>query len=162
MKTVSKLFVIFSFVFLTASCGDEAPQYPDLALSPYGVPITLPAPEGSQVEKSDLGGMFTEILIKGSDDYQLQVISNDAVTTNLDSLLGLQKENVRSERYFKEMITEDSDGFVYLRQVDSLNFYDFRHIKVIGEKEYIFQASFLGQFDQSAAEDMYKAAQAGK
>ena len=55
-----------------------------------------------------------------------------------------------------KMIKEDEDGFVYEIKMDTTA-YNFYYVKIVGEKQYIFQTGFTARSSQAEATEMYRA-----
>lgn len=131
----------------------------DLSLLTYGVPITIKAPAGADVKKSNLG-VFDDVTIKAGEDYYVQLLASDA--TLLDVALVKQDllADIKASRYFSSIVEDFPDGFIYEKQIDSSNTnYSFRHVKIHGDKEYIFQTGLVGQYSIDDVKTMYRAVQ---
>ena len=140
------------------SCQQEKEsQLNDLNLLQYGIPMTILAPDSSKVNATEIMGI-KDVTIKSGDNYAIQIYSSDATTTNVATILAEQKEIVEGSRYFAKIVREEPGGFIYQSAIDTatLNF-DFRYVRVKGDKEYIFQTGLLGSFSEDDVEIMYNA-----
>ena len=123
----------------------------------YGVPLTIMVPDSADIKKEDWGSMQIVTVKKGK-DYDLQIQSSDAATSDIATLKAQKIIDVKNERYFSKIIKEDEHGFVYENQIDSTtNYYGFRYISIQGDKEYIIQNGLAGTYTLEQAEMMYEA-----
>lgn len=147
-----------AFVSLCAlmlfACQSETPQLLPLNLLEHGIPMTIMAPDSADVKTSDLG-LFKNVTIQKGKDYYIEVFYSQATTTDVAKIKADQMEEVRSEQYFSQILSEEDAGFMYETEIDSIKNYGFRYIKVQGDNEYIFRPGFSGFFTQAAAERMY-------
>jgi hypothetical protein len=61
---------------------------------------------------------------------------------------------VKSNNFFPE----EDQGFIFSKKADSLIVdYDFRFVKIIGDKELIFQSGLVGSFSLEDTKIMYNA-----
>ncbi len=127
----------------------------------YGLPITIQAPDSIVVKTMDWL-VQKDVTIKGPDWYSLQIFSSKAQTTKIEDALRLQKSTVEDGTYFDEFILEEQDGFIYQLKIDSITNYDFRHVKIQGDNEYIFQAGMMGNYTQAQVERLYEIAKLAK
>ena len=147
---------IFCAVLFIWSCqSNPMDSYKPLNLIQYGVPLTILAPDSSQVEKTKLS-FQDDITIKSGDDYDVQLFVSEALNSNFDIVLEEQKNVVKIHPFFSKFIQEDPKGFIFEMKIDSsTTSYGFRHIDLMGDKEYIFQEALIGTFSLEAAENMY-------
>ena len=123
----------------------------------YGIPVTVLAPDSAKVETRDLI-VQKDVTIKKGDDFFIQLYASDASTTDIKKVKADQLEEVKANPYFSGIISEDDNGFVYKKQVDSTNVnYGFKYIKIQGDKEYIFQTGLIGKFSEESVIAMYNA-----
>lgn len=124
----------------------------------YGLPISVLAPKDVEIGKDDLG-VIQGAWIKG-DGYYVQIYSSDITTTKMDRVLMDRKSEVESGTYFSKILEEDEQGFFYEKDVDGDLRYDFRHIKILGGKEYVFQKGLIGNYTEEEVRNMYEAVKA--
>ena len=98
-------------------------------------------------------------IVKG-DSFNLQIFQADVESTDLAVIKEHLVEEVKSNPYFFRILQDDPAGFIYENKVDSgyVN-YGFRHIRVQGDKEYIFEQGLHGKFTKDAIELMYQCVQ---
>jgi len=149
-KTILTLFVMI-FLF---SCSD-GPKVEPMDLMKYGLPIQIKAPAESVVKANDLG-FYKDVTVKHGDNYFVQIISTSMTTTDMAVLKDDQLREVKKNPFFKEVIFEETNGFIFQKQIDSLYNYDFRYIKIQGSNEYIFQTGLTGTFSEEDVKEMYE------
>jgi len=160
MKTHFPLF-IFLIILLTACGSDPSSQWKETNLIEYGLPLKVSAPDSIDVKVGKLGDM-QDVTIEGPDGYSLQIFGMNINTTQLSTLVSEQRDLVQDEAYFKKFEEEWDAGFMYSTQIDSAQMsYDFRHIKVQGDKQYVFQAGIYGSKSKEQIQRMIDAVRHG-
>jgi hypothetical protein len=115
------------------------------------------APDSTLVLEKDYKFM-RDITIRKAPEFDIQVFELISTTADAAGEKFHQLESVRQDPFFKEIIKEDDYGFIFSKHLDSLTVdYDFRLIKLFGEKELIFQTGLAGSFTLEQVERMYKA-----
>lgn len=152
---MKKSILLITLVLTAIACGDKKPKSEVLDLMKYGMPIQIMAPPESVVNASDQG-FYTDVTVKGGDDFFVQILSTSATTTDLAELKGEQLREVKKNPYFSKITFEENNGFIFEKQIDSLINYDFRYVKVQGNQEYIFQTGLFGKFSEEAVQRMYE------
>lgn len=156
---------IFLFFALLSSCspGSVTSELQPLnLLKKGGIPITILAPDSTQIQTMDLI-VQKDISIKGKDNYYIQIFASDATSTDIASLKNQMIEEVKTLPYFEKIIKDQTNGFVFENKIDSLkSSYDFRFVKIKGDTEYRFQTGLIGTFSQAEAELMFNAVQGEK
>ena len=153
----NKSIYIFLFIGMVACTNNTQLQFGEKDLLQYGLPITIQAPDSIEVKTMDWL-VQKDITIKGPDWYSLQIFSSKAQSNKVDDVLASQKSTVQEGTYFDQFILEEQDGFIYRLKIDSLTNYDFRHIKIQGDNEYIFQAGMMGSYTLDQIEQLYEIA----
>ena len=153
------LFILvpaFLTIALFNSCGNDGPEeLKPFDLLPYGVALTILAPDSADVKVDDLFVM-KDITVKKGDDYYVQILSSNAGSNDLAKLLSDQRNSVKEHQYFSRFIEDKPNGFIYEMIIDSTEYsYDFRHVRVKGDKEYICQTGLIGSFTLEEAKRMY-------
>ena len=98
-----------------------------------------------------------DITIRKGDNFFIQIFEFEA--SNLDAAGEKLKQltSVKEDPFFKELITEEDQGFIFSRLQDSTKLnYDFRYVKILGLKELIFQTGLVGSFSLEDVRRMYK------
>jgi len=115
------------------------------------------APDSTTVLEKDYKFM-RDITIRKAPDFDIQVFELISTTADAAGEKFHQLESVRQDPFFKEIVKEDDYGFIFSKNLDSLTVdYDFRLIKLFGEKELIFQTGLAGSFNLKQVKRMYKA-----
>lgn len=150
----SFLICILAFTVMFA-CKTED-KLPELDLMSYGLPISIKAPEGAEVKMDDLG-IWKDLTIKQGDNYFVQVIASTASTLQSAKVKEEKLVEVKAQPFFSKVIQEDENGFIFEKQIDENTIdYDFRHILIQGDQEYIFQTGLYGTFSEEEVRAMYK------
>ena len=143
--------------FFAACAEDPSSQWEETNLIEYGVPLKIKAPDSIEVKKSSLAGM-EDITIKGENAYSLQIFATEVNTRNLGVLVSEQRSLVQEENYFRAFEEEWDEGFIYSMQLDTNTItYDFRHIRLQGDKQYIFQAGMMESHTKEEIERLVSA-----
>ncbi len=150
--------VMLALILGFSACQqDEMDQWRSTDLLPYGIPLSIKTPDSIDVETSDMGGLMQDVTIKGGENYYVQIYASDAETTDISKVKAEQLSEVKSNRYFSQIVEEEEAGFIYQTQIDSITNYGFRYIRVQGDKEYIFQTGMTGMYSLEEVRRMYEA-----
>jgi len=155
---------IVSLLFLPVllcQCSTKSSELSERDLLREGMPITIKVPDSVDIKSMDWG-LQKDITLQGEGNYNLQIFSSQTTTPSMPKLVSQHKEMVRTNPYFAQFIQEDEDGFLYSTEVDSLTNFSFRHFKIQGDREYIFQTGMIGTFTQEEAASLYQIAQEAK
>jgi len=121
-----------------------------------GLPIKIKAPEDVVVDVSDYG-LMKDVTVKNDNNYYLQIFSSDAMTTDVKKIKSEKLKEVKSTDTFNKVVQDDEDGFIYEKfRSDSTINYDFRHVRLQGDKQYIFQTGLIGKFTEDEVRLMYQ------
>ncbi len=151
-----RLFLLLTFCCCFFACDKgQKSNYKPLDLSPYGIPLIIMAPDSTEVIKKDYS-IMRDITLRKGNDYYVQIFES-AATNNAAAVKQSQLESVKQDKYFKELVQEDKNGFIFQKQLDSaLIDYDFRYIKILNDKEIIFQTGMMGTFSLEDVQRMYE------
>ena len=130
-------------------------SYEEVDLLSYGMPISILAPPGVDVKKEDLGPIQS-IIVKGG-QFNVQIYSSSSQTIDVSKVKKQALEDVKNGRYFSKIIEEEDDGFIFEKDIDGTIIYDFRHVKVMGDQEYLFQKGLMGTYTEEEVRAMYEA-----
>lgn len=120
------------------------------------MPITLKAPADSEIISEDLGFM-RDITVKSGDNYFIQILAGAAIKLDEAKIKEEKLAEVKNGPFFSKIVKEDDHGFIFEKKIDDKNInYDFRHIRIQGDKEYVFQTGLIGRFTQADVEKMYE------
>jgi len=150
--TILALLAVFSFI----SCKNDANSFVDLDLMSKGLPIKIKAPADAEVTSKDMGVM-QDITVHKGDNFNLQILASNAISVDQKALLADHKKTVEAGPFFSKIVNETADGFVFEKKIDETTNYDFRVVKVQGDKEYIFQTALVGSFSESDVQAMFNA-----
>jgi hypothetical protein len=152
----SPLVITVTLLFLMACRRDEV-SLKELDLNTHGLPITILAPENPEVQEKDYG-IMRDITVKKGDNYYLQIFEFDANTQDAAGEKLRQLASVRDTPFFMDVIKEDDHGFIYSTKLDSIGVdYDFRYVRILNDKELIFQTGLVGTFSLEDVKRMYNA-----
>jgi hypothetical protein len=157
-NNIARLSFYLILLFLLACKSSPISDFKEIDLMKYGLPISILAPENVEMGKDDLGPI-QGAWIKG-EGYYIQIYSSDITTTDVSKVLIDKKGEVEGSAYFSKIIDEDKNGFFYEKDIDGDVRFDFRHIKILGNKEYIFQKGLIGNYSQEEVRTMYEAVRA--
>ena len=150
---------LLALIGVLLSCKESSTELESLSLLQSGLPIKINAPAGVEVTVDDLG-VWKDITVKDSLDFNLQIIASTSTTFDKSKIVASQLSDVKSGRYFSKIIEEYENGFIFEKKIDEDNInYDFRYIKLNGDREYVFQTGLLGTFSEESVRTMYNAVQ---
>jgi len=152
-------YLCLSFCFLLFACKSDsssASNLQDFDLMKYGLPIKIKSPENPVVTSEDLG-FVQDVTVKGDNNYFVQILGGTATTTDVSAIKATQLKDMKDTPYFSSVIEEDENGFIFEKKYspERVN-YDFRYVKVQGDKEYIFQTGLIGSFTLEEVKAMYE------
>jgi len=155
--TVITTLVITLSLVMSCKPADPLEAYDDLDLMSYGLPIKIKAPKGAEVESDNLG-FIQDVRIKGDENFYVQIMGGTATTTDIASIKSEYLTSLKNDKYFSKIVEEDEAGFIYEKDLGDGNLnYDFRYIRVQGDKEYIFQRGLVGKYSIEDIKKMYSA-----
>jgi len=144
------------FSLLMACHGDETALV-KLDLEPNGLPITIMAPDSSEILEKDYAFM-RDVTVRKGESFFIQIFEFDAPKQDAAGEKLRQLAAVKEDPFFREVISEEDQGFVFSTLADSsITQYDFRFVRILGEKELIFQTGLVGSFSLDDVLLMYKA-----
>lgn len=155
MKSVVALLGI---ILIFAACGGtDIEDWQKLDLLEYDMPISIKAPSDPEIKTMDLL-VQKDIWVKKGDHYNVQIFQSDASGTDPEKVKDALLAEVKNNPFFSKIVSETSEGFIYETLIDSTDYnYGFRHVKIMGDKEYIFQTGLIGTFVLEDVERMYTA-----
>ena len=154
-----KLFFSFLILGLIISSCKKSPivDLEKLDLMSYDMPIEIMAPANAEIVKLDLV-VQKDITVKKGDEYYVQIFESDVDIRNVSEVKERLLKDIQENPYFDSLILEETEGFIYKTLIDSSNInYGFRHIRIQGDKEYVFQTGLIGTFTLPQVEMMYNA-----
>lgn len=158
MKNTLVFFILITLLF---SCKNSDPSegLQSLDLMQNGLPIKIKAPEGAVVESDNLG-FIQDVTIKGDNNFYVQIQGGTATTLDPKVVKSNLLIDLEKAKYFSKVIEENEIGFIYEKDLGGghLN-YDFRYVKIQGDKEYVFQRGLVGTYTLDEIKVMYAAVQ---
>lgn len=151
---------ILSFIFIFAACGGaDIADWQKLDLLEYDMPISVKAPSDPEIKTMDLL-VQKDIWIKKGSQYNVQIFQSDASGTDAEKVKNALLTEVKNNPFFSKLVSESPEGFIYETIIDSTEYnYGFRYVKIMGDKEYIFQTGLIGTFELDDVERMYNSVQ---
>lgn len=154
--------VIIGAVILAGCSGDSTPgSWKEHNLLKYDLPVRIMGPDSVRVTSDNL--LFQkDVTIEGvlEDGFGVQIFSSSATSQDATKLKADELAATKEHRYFKELIQDDEQGFIYSTEIDSANVYhQFKYLKVQGSQEYLFQSLSGRKYDLNDVKKMYKAVQ---
>ncbi|MFT7120189.1 MAG: hypothetical protein ACJAZ9_000359 [Neolewinella sp.] len=159
-----RLLTLFAVSLIIFACASEpGSDWKARDLTGYNIPISIMVPDSAVIEANNLSGIMQDVTIESKvDDYSVQVLANQASTSDMAKLKSEQLELVRDNRYFSRIISEEPTGFIFENQIDSTSIYGFRYIIYQGDQQFVFQNGFNGTFGLLEIERMYSAVKQDK
>lgn len=155
LSKITAYLIIGMMLFLSCQSNTSAEA---LDLMKYGMAIKINAPADSEIKSEDLGFM-KDVTVKAGEKYSIQITSSDALQTEPKKIAEKLLQEVKRDIYFDSVIEEGDDGFVYKKNIDGQEDYDFRHVRISGNTEYIFQTALIGTFGLDDVKTMYESVQ---
>jgi hypothetical protein len=148
------LFPVIVSCTLFACQSDLKTKFKPLDLASYGIPLIIMAPDSAEVIRKDYS-IMRDITIRKGNNYYVQIFESTA-NAPASEVKNNQLESVKQDKYFKELIQEDENGFIFQKELDSAIIdFDFRFIKILNDKEIIFQTGMIGTFSLEDVQLMY-------
>jgi len=149
-------------MMLAGCAGDSAiGSWKEHNLLQYDLPIRIMGPDSVKVTSDNL--LFQkDVTIESvlEDGYGIQIFSSEASSQDATKLKADELAATKQHKFFKELIQDDEQGFIYSTEIDSVNIYhQFKYIKVQGSKEYLFQSLSGRKYDLDEVKKMYKSVQ---
>lgn len=146
-----------SIILLITACQRNTEQNVDLLA--HGLPIEIAVPDSVEIAEKDWG-IQKDLTLKNEQGFNLQIFATDAEERNLNNRSLAEKKLVQTSQYFDKFIVEEPHGFVFQLNIDSSLSYDFRHFKLMGDKELLFRTGMFGTFTEGQVMDMYERSKA--
>ena len=149
-------FALFvSLACVLTSCEKESVKLVPLDLLSEGLSLKINAPEGAIVTSNDLI-IMKDVTVRDSAGYNLQIFETEASSLSATTITDRLVEEIENSAFYDSMLTREPDGFIYKKVIDEnyIN-YDFRHVKVRGEKQFVIQAGLTTTYTLDQIEVMY-------
>jgi len=160
-KLIKSLCLIPVCLLIACNTGGSDLHLQERDLLEYGIPITIEVPDSAEIKSMDWG-IQKDISIAGVSGYSLQIFSSRTSTHDLTAAMKDLKQTVEDGVYFSKFILEEPDGFIFEMMIDTVINYDFRHLKIQGDKEYLFQGGMSDTFSEEQVQMLYEVAKNAK
>ncbi len=153
--TIRTILYILASTLIIFSCKpDPLEGMKKTELMQYGFPIAMHVPEGAEIKKTDYGVM-QDLTVKADENYYVQIFMSDLLTLDKKTVMNDKLAEAKSHKFFSKIIAEEDDGFIFEKNVDGILNYDFRVVKIQGDKEYVFQTGLAGNYSEEDVKAMY-------
>lgn len=98
-----------------------------------------------------------DLTIKKDANYYIQLYASSSNTTDVQQLKSERLTDVKKNPYFSKIISEEPNGFIYEKILDSIPSYAFNYVYLQGDQEYIFQTGLTSLFKLEDVQNMYNA-----
>lgn len=151
------LLITYLALALLPSCQRDSVHMQSLDLQSHGIPVTIMAPDSAIIQEKDYNFM-RDITVKKGDQFFIQIFEFAAPKQDAAGEKLRQLTAVREDPFFREVIKEEDQGFIFSKMADSTTLdYDFRYVRILGDKELIFQTGLVGSFSLEDVKLMYNA-----
>ncbi len=152
------VFLLFSIILFNACAPEGHPLgWNEMDLMPHGLPLSILAPDSAEVKTLEGSNIVQDVSIQKGDEFNIQIFASPAQTTDVAQLKADRLAEVRDNPYFKRIVTETVDGFIFEIKIDDTSSFGFRRIKVQGDREYAFQNGLSSLLTEEQAKFMFEA-----
>ena len=148
------LYLLASTLIIFSCKSDPLAGMKKTELMQYGFPIAMFVPEGAEFKKTDYGVM-QDLTVKAPNNYYVQIFSSDLMTLDQKKVMNDKLAEAKAHKFFSKIIWEEEDGFIFEKNVDGVLNYDFRVLKIQGDKEFVFQTGLAGNYTEDEVRAMY-------
>jgi len=149
-------YALLALLILLGGCRKEV-HFIKIDLTSHGLPFSILAPDSAVIMRKDYG-IINDITVRKGDGFNIQIFESEVTIPDVEKAKLMQLASIWQDKYFLELVREDTDGFIFKKQPDSISVdFDFRRIKIVGNKEYVFQAGVVGSFTLEEVTQMYNA-----
>jgi hypothetical protein len=125
---------------IVLSCGEKPSSKQDkTSLHKYGIPVSVMLPADVGIKKTSSGNVLA-VAIRNDSGYNMLVLMGAANYSSAQKAKFQQREQIVNNPAFLKIVEDYEDGFLFEWQGNDRIMYDFRHIKIVGDKEIVFQA----------------------
>jgi hypothetical protein len=149
-----RLLIICLSLLMLASCKEDIDRQ-KTEIEQAKLPFKVDAPWGATKETREYNGV-TAFTISKDDDYGVEIIASPAKTQDITAIKNEQIKSVVESPYFRRILLNEPNGFVFEMLVDSSKHYDFRLIKLKDSTQYIFQTDLTMVFSEGETRLMYE------
>lgn len=158
MKKIPYLLLGTLLIFIMIMCRrDRVEPLKELDLLTYGFPISVKAPDSSEIKQLDLI-VQKDLTIKKGNDYYIQIFMGEASSVSAPELKTAALNTTKQNQYFSRVVEEEDKGYIFELKMDSTaTSYGFKYFHIQGDKELIFQTGLTGLFNEKQVRRMYNA-----
>ena len=125
-------------------------------MRPYGLPLEVLVPDTARVVRKEYE-IMNDITVRSGAEFNIQIFQSEATHSDARTIKAEQLETIWQDPNFIELVLDEPHGFIFKKHgAENLEDFDFRFIKIIGHKEYLFQAGLVGSYTQEDVELMYR------
>ncbi len=152
-------YFLLLLLFVAGACqSEDHSDWKSKDLLPYGIPLTVMAPDSVVVNAGDMVGSMQDVTLQGGEAYNLQIFADDANTNDISQVKADQIALVKEQRFFSRIVEEEENGFIYEYLIEQDNpTYGFRYIILQGDREFIFQPGLSSMYTLEEAQALYDA-----
>ena len=145
-------------VVLGVGCSRQPSGFSERHFGEFGLDLTLMVPDSARVHVKEYGPI-RDFTVSDGERFSLQIFEFQSPTGDTAGEKLRQLNTARQDPLFREVVREDDHGFIYAMQADSASVdFDFRYVRMIGDRELIFQTGLVGRYALEDVERMYAAA----
>jgi len=150
-------FILSLGMLALMACTSAEPELPTLDLLQYGMPVSIKAPEDAEVKKASIA-FRQELEITAEDNFRVVVAMDEAAVRDPQKIKEQRLTSAKEHRYFFRVVKDGPHGFIFENRIDSSNStYGFTVVKVLGDKEYVFENARTGIYTLDQVKKMYDA-----
>ncbi|MBK8621851.1 MAG: hypothetical protein IPN79_08840 [Saprospiraceae bacterium] len=139
---------------LVLSCGEKtSSEKGKTTLHKYGIPVSLLLPVDVDIRKTS-DGKISAVAIRNDSGYNMLVLMGETNFSTAQKAKFQQREQIVNNPAFIKIVEDYEDGFLFEWQGEDRIMYDFRHIKIVGNKEIVFQAGSTCECPEDAVMNM--------
>ncbi|MEO5906455.1 MAG: hypothetical protein ABIQ11_07005 [Saprospiraceae bacterium] len=146
---------IGSWAMFSWSCFDR-PHFEVLDMRQYGLPLEILVPDTARVVRKEYE-IMNDITVRSGDGFNIQIFQSNVTSSDAGPVKREQLESIWQDPNFIELVLDEEQGFIFKKySVENGEDFDFRYVKIIENKEYLFQAGLVWSFSQKEVELMYR------
>lgn len=154
---MKNILSISTLLLILSACGTTEPELPTLDLLEHGMPLSIQAPADAKVTKAKIA-FRQELKITAEDNFKVVIAMDDAVSRDPQKIKEQRLTAAKEHRFFFRVVEDEPHGFIFENRIDSSNStYGFTAVKVLGDKEYVFENARTGIYTLEQIERMYDA-----
>ena len=122
----------------------------------YGLPLEILVPDTARVVRKEYP-IMNDITVKSGEGFNIQIFESEATSADAALIKTEHLETIWQDSNFIALVLDETQGFIFRKySAGGGEDYDFRFIKIIENKEYLFQAGVVGSYSLEEVEQMYR------